>query len=258
MSKSYSSFEMMAVAGARELQDGEVAFIGTGIPMLAAQLALYSHAPNLVIMYESGYVGCHNVHIARLIGDIRLTYHLEMLTTMMDVLGFLQTGAIDVGFLGGAQVDQYGNLNATVIGDYEKPRVRLPGSGGACDIASCAGRTLIIINHELRRLPQRVDWLTSPGYLDGSPRARQRAGLVRGGPHKVITDLAILGFDEESHRMRLESLHLGATVEQVQENTGFELLTPAFVPRTEEPTEEELVILRERVDPYGFYLKRRA
>lgn len=258
MTKSYSSFEMMAVAGARELRDGEVAFIGTGIPMLAAQLALYTRAPNLVIMYESGYVGCHNIHIARLVGDIRLTYKLDMLTTMMDILGFMQTGKVDVGFLGGAQVDVYGNLNATVIGDYDNPKVRLPGSGGACDIASTAKRTLIIVNHETRRFPQKVDWLTSPGYLDGTPNARAEAGLMPGGPERVITDLAIMGFDGETHRMRLDSLHPGVTVEQVQENTGFELLIPDTLAETPAPTEEELSILREKVDPSGFYLKRRG
>ncbi|MCL4559456.1 MAG: glutaconate CoA-transferase [Chloroflexi bacterium] len=255
---TYSAYEMMAVVGARELNDGEVAFIGTGLPMLAAQMALYTHAPRLVIIYESGYVGCHNIHTARLVGDIRFMKGLTMLSSMVDVLGFLQTGVIDVGFLGGAQVDQFGNINATVVGPYEKPLVRLPGGGGANEIASCAKRTIITMNHDTRRFPKKVDYITSPGYLDGSPDARKKAGLIGDGPDKVITDLAVLDFDEKTHRMRIESLHPGITVEDVQSRTGFELVVPRRVEETAPPTEEELRILREAVDPTGFYIKRRA
>ncbi len=254
----FTSFEQMAVVGARQLRDGEVAFIGTGLPMLAAQLALCTHAPHLVIMYESGYVGCHNIHTARLVGDIRFMYGLTMLASMVDVLGMLQTGAVDVGFLGGAQIDQFGNLNATVVGAYRQPAVRLPGGGGANEIASCAGRTLIIMNHESRRFLPRVDYVTSPGYLDGSKDARRRAGLVGGGPAKVITDLAVLDFDAESHRMRLEAVYPGVSVEEVQSRTGFELLLPARLETVEPPSAEELRVLREVVDPTGFYLRRRS
>ncbi|HID96565.1 MAG TPA: CoA-transferase subunit beta [Candidatus Latescibacteria bacterium] len=253
----YSALEIMAVAGARQLKDGEVAFVGTGLPMLSAQLALHIHAPNLVIMYESGYVGCRNKEIARLIGDIRLMYNLAMVATMKDVLGFLQTGKVDVGFLGGAQIDQYGNINATVIGDYKDPKVRLPGSGGANDIASSANRTIITCNHEARRFPARVDYITSPGYLDGKPGQRAKVGLRGKGPDKVITDLAIMGFDESTKKMRLESIHPGVSLEEIKEKTGFELIVPEEVPETEPPTPEELRILREEVDPLGFYLLRR-
>ncbi len=256
--QSYSPFEMMAVIGARELRNQEVAFIGTGLPMLAAQVALYTHAPNLVIIYESGYVGCHNTHIARLVGDIRFMNGLTMLASMVDVLGFLQTSKVDVGFLGGAQVDQFGNINATVVGPYHQPTVRLPGGGGANEIASCAKRTIIIVNHDLRRFPPRVDYITSPGYLDGSKDARQKAGLIGNGPSKVITDLAVMDFDQETHRMRLLSLHPGTTIDEVQKRTGFELLVAPDLKETVPPSSEELRVLREEVDPTGFYIKRRA
>lgn len=253
----YSSLEMMAVAGARELRDGEVAFVGTGLPMLSAMLAQYTHAPGLVCLYESGYVGCHNIHTARLVGDIRLMYGLDMAASMVDVLGFLQSGRVDVGFIGGAQVDMYGNVNSTVIGRYEAPRTRLPGSGGANDIGSLAKRTIIICNHELRRFPERVDYITTPGFLDGGD-ARAVAGLRGAGPCRVITDLAIMGFDDTTKRMRLISLHPGSTVHAVQKNTGFDLLIPSEVAVTPEPTDDELRILREKVDPLGFYLGRRS
>jgi glutaconate CoA-transferase subunit B len=256
MSQQYSSLEMMVVSASRELKDGEVVFVGTGLPMLAAQLALYTHTPNLVIMYESGYIGCKNIHLPRLIGDIRLMYNLAMVGSMIDVLGLLQTGKVDVGFLGGAQVDMYGNINSTVIGDYRNPKTRLPGSGGANDIASSANRVLIIMNHEKRRFPRKVDYITSPGYLDGSEDARKKKGLLGRGPAKVITDLAVLTFDEITHRMKIESIHPGFTLKDVEAQTDFELIYDK-VSETQAPTEEELKILRDRVDPLGFYLVRR-
>jgi acyl CoA:acetate/3-ketoacid CoA transferase beta subunit len=247
----------MAVAGSRNLKNREIAIIGTGLPMLAAQLAINTHAPDLVIIYESGYVGCHNIHTARLVGDIRFMNGLTMLASMVDVLGFLQTGKIDVGFLGGAQVDQYGNINATVIGPYDSPTVRLPGGGGANEIASCSKRTIIIVNHDLRRFPSRVDYITSPGYLDGSKDARQQAGLIGKGPDVVITELGVFNFDEETHRMRIKSIHPGVKLDTIQQQTGFELLLPANLEITEPPSREEIRILREVVDPLGFYIKKR-
>jgi len=252
----YTSIEMMAVAAARQIKDREVIFVGTGLPMLASMLALNTHAPHAVIMYESGYVGCRNRDTARIIGDIRLMLNLTQVTTMVDVLGLLQSGKVDVGFLGGAQIDKYGNINATTIGDYKHPRLRLPGSGGAVDIATNAKRLLIIVNHEKRRFPEKVDYVTSPGWLTGGD-SRRDAGLHWGGPDKVITDLAIMGFDEDSKRMRLESLHPGTAAERVMSETGFELTVPENVTRTQPPTHEELRILREVVDPTGFFLVRR-
>lgn len=255
-SQDYTALEMMAVAAARRIKDHEVIFVGTGLPMLASMLALNTHAPHAVIMYESGYVGCRNRDTARIIGDIRLMLNLTQVTTMVDVLGLLQSGRVDVGFLGGAQIDKYGNINATAIGDYNHPKVRLPGSGGAVDIATNAKRLLIIVNHEKRRFPEKVDYVTSPGWLSGAD-SRHEAGLRWGGPDKVITDLAVMGFDEHSRRMRLENLHPGATTEKVRSETGFELIVPDTVPSTSPPTKEEVRILRQVVDPTGFFLVRR-
>jgi len=254
--KDYTNLEMMATAAARQIKDYETVFVGTGLPMLASMLALYSHAPHAVILYESGYIGCKNIDTARIIGDIRLMYNLAQVTTMVDVLGLLQTGRIDVGFLGGAQIDKYGNINATTIGDYHRPKVRLPGSGGAGDIAALARRILIITIHEKRRFPEKVDYLTSVGWIDG-PEGRKKAGLNWGGPDKVITDLAIMGFDEKTKQMKIESIHPGKTIEEVQEKTGFKLIIPKEIPTTEPPTVEEIKILREKVDPTGFFLIRR-
>lgn len=254
--EDYTSLEMMAAAAARQIRDHEVVFVGTGLPMLASMLALHTHAPNSIIMYESGYVGCRNIDTARIIGDIRLMYNLTQVTTMVDVLGLLQTGRVDVGFLGGAQIDKYGNINATTIGEYRSPKVRLPGSGGAMDIATNAKRILIIVNHEKRRFPEKVDYITSPGWIDG-PEGRRKAGLKWGGPDKVITDIAIMGFDDETKRMKLISVHPNHTVEEVKEKTGFNLIMPDDVPTTEPPTVEEVKILREKVDPTGFFLVRR-
>jgi len=254
--EEYTSIEIMATTAARQIRDREVVFVGTGLPMLASMLALNTHAPHAVIMYESGYIGCRNMDTARIIGDIRLMYNLTQVTTMVDVLGLLQSGKVDVGFLGGAEVDQYGNINATVIGDYNHPKVRLPGSGGAVDIATNARRLLIILNHEKRRFPEKVGYVTSPGWLEGGD-SRERAGLPRGGPSKVITDLAVMGFDEQTKRMRLESVHPGVAVSKVRDETGFELILPDKVAITPPPTKEELRILREVVDPTGFFLVRR-
>lgn len=253
---SYTPIEIMATSAARELKNYEVIFVGTGLPMLASMLALNTHAPNAVIMYESGYIGCRNVDTARIIGDIRLMYNLTQVTTMVDVLGLLQSGKVDVGFLGGAQVDKYGNINATVIGKYNHPKVRLPGSGGAADIAANAKRIIIMVNHEIRRFPEKIDYITSPGWLGGL-NGRREAGLSRGGPSKVITDLAVMGFDSETKRMKLESTHPGTTVEKVKEQTGFELIIPKNVPTTAPPTVKEIRVLREVVDPTGFFLVRR-
>jgi glutaconate CoA-transferase subunit B len=243
--EEYSDLEMTTTA-ARQLKDREVVFVGTGMPMLASMLALHTHAPNLIIMYESGYIGCRNRDIARIIGDIRLMHNLTQVTTMVDVLGLLQSGKVDVGFLGGAQIDRYGNINATVIGSHDDPKIRLPGSGGAMDIATNAKRVLIVTSHEKRRFPEKVDYITSPGWIDG-PQGRTRAGLRWGGPDRVITDLAIMGFDQRTKRMKLESVHQTHTVEEVIERTGFELTVPDHVETTEPPTSEEIRVLCEKV-----------
>lgn len=251
----YTRQEIMAVAAARELRDGEVAFIGTGLPMIAAYLAQATHAPGLHLIFESGIIGARPRGLAIGVGDFKLLSRCQKATGLYYALSLLQGGRVDVGFLGAAEVDQYGNINSTVIGDYERPQVRLPGSGGANDIGSLAKRVVIIVRHERRKFPQRLHYLTTPGYLSGGD-VRQRTGLPGGGPVRVITDLAVLGFEPISKRMRIETLHPGVTLEEVRARTGFELLVPERIRETEAPTPEQIRLLRERIDPEGEYLGR--
>ncbi len=245
--------EIMAVAAARELQDGEVAFIGTGLPMIAAYLAKFTHAPGLTLIFESGVIGAQPRGLAIGVGDFKLVSHCQKATSLYYALSLLQAGRVDVGFLGAAEIDPYGNINTTVIGDYERPTVRLPGSGGANDIASLARRVILIVMHQRRKFVEKLHYLTTPGYLDGGD-ARRRAGLVGGGPSRLITDLAVLGFDPASKRMRVESLHPGVSLEEVRANTGFELLASPGLPTTPAPTPEQVRLLREQIDPEGEYL----
>ena len=243
------------MAAARELADGEVAFIGTGLPMVAAYLALFTHAPRLHLVFESGIIGAQPRGLAIGVGDFKLLSHCQKAASLYYALSLLQAGRVDVGFLGAAEIDAYGNINSTAIGDYLRPTVRLPGSGGANDIASLARRVVVIVPHERRKLPARLHYLTTPGYLDGGDH-RRRAGLVGGGPRRVITNLAVLGFEPEGHRMRVESLHPGVSLEEVRARTGFELSVPPAVPETVPPTSEQVRLLRERIDPAGEYLAR--
>jgi acyl CoA:acetate/3-ketoacid CoA transferase beta subunit len=249
--------EIMAVAAAREIQDGEVAFIGTGLPMVAAYLAKYTHAPNSVLIFESGVVGAQPKELATGVGDLRLLHGCVKATGLYYALSLLQGGFVDIGFMGAAEVDQYGNINSTAIGDYRRPKVRLPGSGGANDIGSLAGRVVIILPHERRKLVPRVQYLTTPGFLDG-PGERERAGLRGEGPTRVITDLATLDFDPATRRMRLATLHPGVTVEEVEARTGFSLLRVPALGDTPAPGVEEVRLLRERIDPEGIYIGGKA
>jgi glutaconate CoA-transferase subunit B len=253
----YTRSELMAIAAARELKDGETVFVGIGLPNLAANLAKRMHAPNLIMVYEAGVIGANPSRLPLSIGDPCLVTGSQSVCTMFEVFSlYLQAGRIDVGFLGGAQIDKYGNINSTVIGDYEKPKVRLPGSGGGCDIALLAKRVLIITPHEIRRFPEKVDFVTSPGFLGGKME-RQKLKLEGGGPVRVITDLAILGFDKETGEMVLESVHPGVSVEDVKKNTGWDLKVSKDLKVTEEPSEKELLTLRE-LDPKGIYLGKRG
>ena len=215
--------EMMIVAAARQIREGEVAIVGTGLPMAATALAMHTHAPNLNYIVETGIGDLMPVHASLSVADTRLLGAAKpsFVRNILEALGFLvQRGLADLGFLGGAQIDMYGNLNATCVGDYAKPKKRFPGSGGANPIASCAKRVLIIIRHEKRRFLERVEYITSPGHLQGGD-SRQAAGLRGGGPDRVITDLGIMDFEPESKRMRVVSLHPGITREKIQEATGF-------------------------------------
>ena len=252
----YNAMELMICVAARLLEDGSTVGVGTGGPCAAAMLAQRTHAPNLFITFEAGGLAPLLPSMPISVGDSRTFYRGLMATSMSDILEACQRGMVDYTFLGGAQIDPYGNLNSTVIGDYDKPKVRFPGSGGANDFASFCWRTLVMTQQDRRRFVEKLDFLTTPGYLTG-PAARETAGLPEGsGPYKVITDLAVMGFDEASKRMQVESLHPGVRYEQVQENTGFELLRAPDVEETEPPREEELHILREEVDPYRYIIGR--
>jgi acyl CoA:acetate/3-ketoacid CoA transferase alpha subunit/acyl CoA:acetate/3-ketoacid CoA transferase beta subunit len=238
--------EMMIVAAARQIREGEVAIVGTGLPMAATALAMNTHAPNLNYIVETGIGDLMPVHASLSVADTRLLGAAKpsFVRNILEALGFLvQRGLADLGFLGGAQIDMYGNLNATCVGDYAKPKKRFPGSGGANPIASCAKRVLIIIRHEKRRFLERVEYITSPGHLQGGD-SRRAAGLRGGGPDRVITDMGIMDFEPESKRMRVVSLHPGITRERIQEATGFPLLFAPEVAVTPPPSPEELNILR--------------
>ncbi len=251
----YTTAELMICRAAKELRDREIAFIGTGLPMIAAMLAKRTHAPNLVIIFEAGTIDSKLVHLPGSVGDPRCVCSSTTCSGLFDVFGtILQRGRVDVGFLGGAQCDMYGNLNSTAIGNYWKPKVRLPGSGGAGDIAALAKRTVIIMKHEKRRFPLKVDYLTSVGWVDG-PEGRSKVGLTRGGPVTVVTDLCVMKFDEKTKRMYVAEIHPGVSREQIQAETGFPL-DFSKAKTTPEPTEEEIRLIREKIDPERVILHR--
>jgi glutaconate CoA-transferase subunit B len=254
---AYSPMELMICCAARLLEDGKTAAVGTGVPCAAAMLAQKTTAPHLVIVFEAGGVAPILPTMPISVGDSRTFYRAVMATSMCDVMETCQRGLIDYTFLGGAQIDPYGNLNSTMIGDdYTRPRIRLPGSGGANDLASLCRRILVVTNHDRRRFVPKLDFLTTPGYLTG-PGAREAAGLAPGtGPFRVITDLAVLGYHEDTKRMEIVSLHPGVQLEQVKEATGFELGIRDPLGVTRAPSEEELRILREEIDPHRYILGR--
>ena len=251
--KDFTREEVMAVASARALRDGERVLAGTGIPQVAATLAIYTHAPNLSILIESGYARAMPIHPFAGTADNRALYRSTIFTTSLDMVGMvLHRGKVDTGFLTGIEVDMYGNLNLTVVPSWEAPKKRVSGSGGANDIASLSNRILVMMKHEKRRFPERVSHNTAPGYIEG-PEGRKKAGLRGKGPELVFSNLAVLGFDEESKRMKLVSLHPGVTLEQVKGNTQFELILPHHIPTTEPPTHEEQDLIRNVIDTSGFY-----
>ncbi len=256
LSTPYSASELLAIGSARLLRDGEVVFAGVGIPLLAATLAQRLHAPGLTILFEGGTIGAF-VEPGKLppsTNEQRCTRRANMVLGSTDVLMLLQRGYVDVGFMGGAQIDRYGNLNSSFIGDWRaqagRSATRLPGTGGGNDIASLT-RMIVAMKHEKRRFVEQVDFITSPGFLRGGDSRRQ-AGLGAGGMFRVVTDLGILGFEEQSKRMTLLALQPGATVEQVQTNTSFELPTAPDLPVVDPPSERELAVLR-HLDPDRLY-----
>lgn len=249
---NYTANELMVCQAARQLRDGEVAFVGIGLPNLACNLARRLHAPSLVLIYESGAVGAVPERLPISIGDPSLVTNSLSVCSMFDIFAFyLQGGLIDVGFLQGAQIDRFGNLNTTVVGDYARPAVRLPGSGGACEIAILAKRVLVIAPQTKRGFPERVDFITSPGFIDG-PGRRRSLGLTGGGPAMVITDLGCYEFTDGE--MILTFLHPGCTLEQVRNKTGWNVRVSAALETTDEPTSEELRIIREELDPAHLYI----
>ena len=253
MKKNYNLRELMAVVAARQLEDGKSVAIGTGLPLVAAMLAQKTHAPNLVIFFEAGGIAPQLPTLPISVGDSRTIHKALCTTTLVDIMDTMRRGFIDYAFLGGAQIDKYGNLNSTMIGDdYEKPKVRFPGSGGANDFGSLAWETLIIMDrHGPRRFVEKVDFITTAGYLYG-PNAREEEGLSPGtGPSKVITDLCLFDFEPETKIMRLIATHPGITIEDVKKATGFEIMEADEVETTTPSSEEDLRILHEVIDPDG-------
>jgi glutaconate CoA-transferase subunit B len=247
--------ELMVCVAARQLEDGKTAVIGTGMPLAASMLAQKTHAPNLITMFEAGGVAPQLLTLPLSVAGSYTQTRAIMHSSMNEIMEACQRGIVDYTFLGGAQIDMYGNINSTMIGtDFQKPKVRLPGSGGANDLASLCWKTLVITPHDKRRFISKLDFVTTPGYLTG-PGARERAGLPPGtGPYKVISTLALMGYDPVSKRMRVESLHPGVSQEDVIANTSFEMLFVEPLPITTEPTDEELGVLRTKIDPHGLII----
>jgi glutaconate CoA-transferase subunit B len=243
----------MAIAAAREIRDREVVFAGTGLPMLGAMLAQRTHAPRCTLVFEAGGVDPQMLHLPMSVGDSRTLVGAAQAAGLLDAFTYiLQGGRVDVGFLGGAQIDRYGNLNSTALGDYRRPSVRFPGSGGSADVAALSGRTVIIARHERRRFVERVDYRTGPGWLEGGD-TREQAGIPGGGPAAVVTTLGVIRYRLGTREPYLASYHPGQTAASVAQETGFPLdLTEAE--ETLAPTTEELEILRQAVDPEGVFL----
>ncbi len=255
MTSQYNMMEMMICVASRFLEDGKTVAVGTGAPCAAAMLAQKLHSPNLIILFEAGGVAPLLPQMPISVGDSRTFFRAVMAAGMNEMMTTCCRGQVDYAFLGGAQIDKYGNINSTVVGDYAKPKVRFPGSGGANDFASFCWRTMIMTVHSKARFVEKCDFVTSPGFLTGAG-AREAAGLPEGGPYKIITDLAVMGFDEETRAMKVESLHPGVELDQVRAETGFELLVAKDLGRTAPPTDEELRILREEVDPLRLVIGR--
>jgi glutaconate CoA-transferase subunit B len=251
-SRDYTLAQLMVTAAAREIADEEVVFVGMRLPLLGFLLAKSTHAKNAVGIYELGIVRETLAPEPILtMGDLPNLYQAHWLADTADMMGLLQQGKVDVGFLGGAQVDRFGNLNTSYIGGIQNVQTRLPGSGGACDLASLAHRHIIIMKHEKHRFVPRVDYITSPGFGAGADW-RQKVGLPRGGPATVITTMGILRFDRETRQMLLVSIHPGISVDSVLANTGWPLQVADPLLQTPEPTDEELAMLH-RFDPQGYW-----
>ena len=250
----FTDSELLAVMAARRLEGGTSVFAGVGLPLLSAVMARKTHTPRLIIVVEGGVFDPEMLpgRLPISTNEMRDAHRATMLTGITDTFLYAQRGYLQYGFIGGAQIDRFGNVNTSVIGSVERPKVKLPGSGGANDIVSLCQEVMIVTMHEKRRFVERVDFVTSPGFLEGG-RSREQAGLHFGKVSQIITNLGLLDFDEESRGMRLRAVHPGVTVEQVQDNTGFELIIPGRVETTTPPSEAELALVRS-LDPDRRYL----
>jgi glutaconate CoA-transferase subunit B len=255
---AFSKSEMMIVAAARELAGQRVCFVGVGLPNIAVNLAKRTVAPDLELVYESGVFGARPARLPLSIGDPTIVTGATSVVSMYELFSFyLQGGLVDVGFLGAAQIDRFGNINTTVIGEYDAPTTRLPGSGGACEIAINAREVFVIMRQSKRSFVERIDFRTSAGNLGGaeaSERIRREQGWLGSGPSVVVTDLGIWHFDETGE-MRLDSLHPGATIDDVRAATGWDPKVGLAVGATPVPTDDELRLIRKELDPGGAYTK---
>jgi glutaconate CoA-transferase subunit B len=255
---TFSKSEMMIVAAARALEGEHVCFVGVGLPNIAVNLAKRTVAPDLELVYEAGVFGARPARLPLSIGDPTIVTGATAVVSMLELFGYyLQRGLVDVGFLGAAQIDRFGNINSTVIGDYAHPTTRLPGSGGACEIAINARHVFVIMRQSRRSFVERIDFRTSPGNLGGAQQAeriRREGGWLGRGPSIVVTDLGVYRFDETGE-MRLETLHPGATLDAVRETIGWDIKVAPDLATTPLPTPDELRLIREELDPEGVYTK---
>jgi glutaconate CoA-transferase subunit B len=252
----YSPSELMITSSARALAGERVVFVGVGLPNIACNLARHTVAPDLELIYESGVVGSRPARLPLSIGDPTLVSGASLTCSMADLfMYYLQGGRVEVAFLGAAQIDRFGNVNTTVIGDYQRPKVRLPGSGGACEIAIHARRLFFIVRLARRTFVEQLDFCTSAGHLAGQPGERAALGMPGAGPQLVVTDKAIFTFDRDNGEMILSSLHPGVTLDEVQAEVSWPLRVAQDLENTPPPTAEELCLIREELDPNGAYTK---
>jgi glutaconate CoA-transferase subunit B len=253
----YNTMELMIVTGSRELQAGVSVAVGTGAPCAAAMLAQKTHAPDLLIIFEAGGIDPRLPEMPISVGDSRTIWKACQATSMTDTMESFCRGMVDFTFLGGAQIDMYGNLNSTRIGpDHQKPKVRFPGSGGANDFGSFCWNMMIMTPQDAKRFTEKCDFITTPGYLEGGD-SRDESGLPKGtGPYRIITNMAVMDFEPTSKRMRIMSINPGYSEKDVQDNCGFELLKAKKIKETHPPTKKELTVLREEVDPYRYVIGR--
>jgi glutaconate CoA-transferase subunit B len=255
---AYTPAEMMIVAAARALAGVRTAFVGVGLPNIACNLARYTVAPDIELIYESGVYGAQPARLPLSIGDPTLVTGATSVVSMADLFGlYLQGGLVEVALLGGAQIDRFGNLNTSVIGSYKTPKTRLPGSGGACEISINAQRVFYIMYLKRRAFVEQLDFVTSPGYLDGT-NARQELGMLGSGPQLVVTDKALFDFATETHEMQLISLHPGVMLEQVEAEIGWKVKRAETLVETPPPSSEELQYIHVHLDPQGMYSKSRG